>query len=73
LSSVRAKSWPQKWGKDGKQREPTTPLASMSFTRSSMSKHPARNSAKEVGSMPYSSGGRPATALRATLEISWPS
>ena len=45
----------------------------MSFTRSSMSKQPARSSAKEVGSMPYSSGGRPATAFRATLEISWPS
>ena len=30
-------------------------------------------SAKAVGSMPYSSGGRPATALSATFEISWPS
>ena len=37
LSSVRAKSWPQNWGNDGKQSEPSTPLASMSFTRSSMS------------------------------------
>ena len=37
LSSVRAKSWPQNWGKDGKHSEPSTPLAFMSFTRSSMS------------------------------------
>ena len=37
LSSVRAKSWPQNWGKEGKHSEPRTPLASMSFTRSSMS------------------------------------
>jgi hypothetical protein len=45
----------------------------MSLTRSSMSSQPARSSAKEVVSMPYSSGGRPATAFSATLEISWPS
>src|SRR5207237_1102147 len=29
--------------------------------------------ANDVGSMPYSSGGRPATALSATLVASWPS
>ena len=37
LSSVRAKSWPQNRGKEGKHSEPSTPLASMSLTRSSMS------------------------------------
>src|SRR6516164_3701693 len=30
-------------------------------------------SSKDVGSMPYSSGGRPATAFRATFEIDAPS
>ncbi len=37
LSSVRAKSWPQNCGNDGKHIEPSTPLAFMSRTRSSMS------------------------------------
>ena len=34
LSSRRAKSWPQNWGKDGKHIEPSTPLTVMSRTRS---------------------------------------
>ena len=34
LSSVRAKSCPQNWGKEGKHIEPSTPLALMSRTRS---------------------------------------
>ena len=37
LSSVRAKVWPQNCGNEGKHSEPSTPLASMSLTRSSMS------------------------------------
>ena len=73
LSSVRAKSWPQNWGNEGKHMDPKTPLASMSLTRSWMSQQPGLISSNEVGSMPYSSGGRPDTALSATLAISWPS
>ena len=34
LSSRRAKSWPQNWGKEGKHMEPSTPLTDMSRTRS---------------------------------------
>ena len=45
----------------------------MSRIRSWMSKHPGRISLKLVGSTPYSSGGRPATAFRPTLVASWPS
>ena len=37
LSLVVAKVWPQKWGKEGKFSEPSTPLASMSATRSTTS------------------------------------
>ena len=37
LSSVRAKSWPQNWRKEGKHIEPSTPLAFMSRMRSWMS------------------------------------
>ena len=44
--------------------EPSTPFAFMSRTRFSTSKQPARISSKDVGSIPYSSLGRPATALR---------
>ena len=69
LSGVRANSWPQNCGNDGKQSEPRTPLALMSLTRASMSHVPLRISSNEVGSMPYSSGGLPATALRATLAM----
>src|SRR2546423_14372187 len=63
LSSRAANSRPANPGSDGKLREPITPLAFMSRMRFSMSKHPSRISAKLVGSIPYSSGGRPATAL----------
>src|SRR5262245_47552113 len=45
----------------------------MSRTRWWMSKHPGRISVNRVGSTPYSSGGRPATALSPTLVASWPS
>ena len=45
----------------------------MSRMRSWMSKQPGRISLKRVGSAPYSSGGRPATALSPTLVASWPS
>ena len=44
----------------------------MSLTRSAMSQQPGRISSKAVGSMPYSSLGRPATALSPTLGISAP-
>ena len=44
-----------------------TPPAFMSFTRSWMSWQPMRISENAVGSMPYSSGGRPDTALRPML------
>ncbi len=73
LSSRRANSWPQNWGKDGKHIDPSTPLALMSRTRSWTSKQPRRISSRELGSMPYSSGGRPTTAFRPTLGISLPS
>ena len=53
--------------------EAMTPLASMSRTRAWMSKQPGRISAKEVGSIPYSSTGRPATALSPMLVASLPS
>ncbi len=39
----------------------------MSLMRSWMSKQPGRISSKEVGSIPYSSRGRPATALSPML------
>jgi len=52
---------------DGKQTEAQMPPASMSLTRSWMSKQPRRISSNEVGSMPYYSRGRPATALSPTL------
>ena len=73
LSSVRLKSWPQNCGKLGKHIEPRMPLASMSAMRWSRSQQPGRISANEVGSMPYSSGGLPATALSPMLGSSWPS
>ena len=34
LSSLRAKSWPQNCGKEGKHMDPSTPLTDMSRTRS---------------------------------------
>ena len=63
MSSAAANSRPEKPGNDGKHIEPSTPPAFMSLTRSSMSQQPGRISSKAVGSMPYSSLGRPATAL----------
>ena len=72
MSSAAAKSRPEKPGKLGKHIEPRIPPASMSFTRSAMSQQPGRISSKAVGSMPYSSLGRPATALSPTLGISAP-
>lgn len=53
--------------------EPSTPPASMSLTRSAMSKQPGRISSNAVGSMPYSSFGRPATALSPTFGMTAPS
>src|SRR6185503_6638712 len=67
------KYWPQNCGYEGKFMEASTPLAFMSRTRSSTSKQPGRISLNRVGSTPYSSGGRPATALRPTLVASCPS
>ncbi len=64
---MRLKSCPQNCGKLGKHIEPSTPLASMSAMRWSMSQQPLRISANEVGSMPYSAGGLPATALSPML------
>ena len=64
---------PAEFGNDGKHIEPSTPFTSMSRTRSAMSKQPDRISSNEVGSMPYSSGGRPATALSPMFGISLPS
>ena len=45
----------------------------MSLMRSWMSQQPGRISSKAVGSMPYSSLGRPATALSPMLGIFDPS
>jgi hypothetical protein len=53
--------------------EPSTPPASMSLTRSWTFQQPSRISSKAVGSMPYSSLGRPATALRPMLGMVAPS
>ena len=66
-------NWPQKPGIDGKHSEPSTPFTFMSRTRSWMSYAPLRISSNAVGSKPYSSGGRPATALSPTLGIVVPS
>ena len=64
LSRQAAKSRALKPGKDGKFMEPRTPPAFMSLMRSWTSKQPGRISSKAVGSMPYSSRGRPATAFK---------
>ena len=45
----------------------------MSLTRSWMSQQPLRIRSSAVGSMPYSSGGLPATALSPMFGISVPS
>ena len=52
--------------------EPNTPPAFMSLMRSWTSKHPGRISSKAVGSIPYSSLGRPATAFNPILGICVP-
>src|SRR3954468_20156818 len=57
---------------DGKLSDPRTPFAFMSRTRSWTLWQPARMSANDVGSMPYSAGGRPATAFRPMLGSSAP-
>ena len=54
-------------GNDGKFIVASTPPAFMSLTRSSALKQPGRISSRPWGSRPYSSFGRPATALSATL------
>ena len=69
LSSVPAKSRPENAGNDGKHMLASTPPALMSFTRSWMSKQPGRISSNDVGLTPYSSCGRPATALSPMLGI----
>ena len=69
-SLAEAKMRPAKPGIDGKHSEPSTPPAFMSLMRSSTSQQPLRISSRRVGSMPYSSRGRPATALSPTLVIS---
>ncbi len=69
-SLAAAKSRPANPGMDGKQSDPSTPPAFMSLMRSSTSQQPLRISSRRVGSMPYSSFGRPATAFRPTLVIS---
>ena len=51
----------------GKLSEPSTPFTFMSRMRSWMSKQPGRIWAKDSASRPYSSGTRPATALRPTF------
>ena len=53
--------------------EASTPPAFMSLMRSSTFQQPGRISSKAVGSMPYSSLGRPATALSPMLGILAPS
>src|SRR5690606_10243000 len=63
---------PEKDGNDGKHIEARMPPALMSLTRSWTSQHPGRISSNAVGSMPYSSLGRPATALSPMLGIVWP-
>ena len=73
MSSTAANRRPQKPGNEGKHIEPSTPPAFMSLTRSSMSQQPGRISSKAVGSMPYSSFGRPATALSPMLGMTEPS
>ncbi len=72
-SDERLNSCPHRFGNDGKHIEPITPFASMSSTRSAKSKQPERISSNDVGSMPYSSGGRPATAFSPMFGISFPS
>ena len=59
-------------GRLGKFSEPSTPFAFMSRTRFSTSKQPSRISSKDVGSIPYSSLGRPATALSPMFGTSKP-
>ena len=49
------------------------PLAFMSSMRASTFQQPLRSWSSDVGSMPYSSGGRPATAFKPTLGIWLPS
>ncbi len=73
MSSATANSRPLKPGNDGKHIEPRIPPPFMSLMRSSMSQQPGRISEYAVGSMPYSSLGRPATALRPMLGIFEPS
>ena len=72
MSSAAAKTRPENPGNDGKHIEPSTPPAFMSLMRSWTFQQPGRISSKAVGSMPYSSLGRPATALRPMLGIFGP-
>src|SRR5215472_12172187 len=69
----RPNSSPTKPGTVGKQSEPSTPLAFMSSMRASTSKQPRRSCESAVGSIPYSSGRRPATAFSPTFGICCPS
>src|ERR1035437_9962428 len=63
---------PHRLGNDGKHIDASTPLAFMSRMRSWMLYVPGRSCEYAVGSIPYSSGGRPTTAFRATLGICSP-
>ena len=56
---------------DAKQAEPSTPFAFMSSMRDFRSQQPRRIWPSAVGSMPYSSGGRPATAFSPTFGTCW--
>ena len=71
LSGQRANSSPVKPVIDAKQSEPSTPFAFMSSRRAFRFQQPRRIWPSAVGSMPYSSLGRPATALSPTFGICW--
>ena len=73
VSSFCTKNWPPRPGHDGKFSEARTPLTFMSRMRSCTSNVPGRTWSKLAGSAPQLSRGRPCTALRPKLAISWPS
>ena len=73
LSAISANFMPVNVGKDGKQSDARTPFAFMSRMRSCTFQQPGRIWSYEVGSIPYSCGGRPTTAFKARLGICFPS
>src|SRR4051812_30236010 len=73
VSSFCTKNWPPRPGHDGKLSEASTPLTFMSRMRSCTSNVPGRTWSKLAGSEPQLSRGRPCTALRPKVAISWPS